>query len=113
VIDLQYSETSVLILRGVQTGVDRYNRPIYGPASQVTAECFWLPLSSTEDTAAAEQYMTGYRVQWPARFAAQIRGCDAIELPIGEFEVDGKPLVHPSMGALDGFVVANVKEVTG
>lgn len=112
-IDLQYSETSTLVLQGEKTGEDRYNRPIYGPPIRVVAECFWLPLSSSEDTVAAEQYMTGYRVQWPARYAAQIRGCDAIELPIGEFEVDGKPLVHPSMGALGGFVVANVKEVTG
>lgn len=108
-----YTQKSILVTRGPETGRDRYNKPIYGPDVRKEAPCWYTHRSATEDTTAGEQYVTGYLIQWPPEYLGLVRGSDTVELDIGVFEVIGQPVFQPSGFLVEGYVQANLEEVSG
>ena len=108
-----YNQASVLVLRGEEVGRDRYNRPIYGPPAEVPAPCWFTGRTASENTESAAQYLTDYLVQWPGRFHAQVAAADAVRLPMGTFELQGRPIYQPAGFITPDATVATVELVEG
>lgn len=108
-----FTETCAIERRGEQTGVDRYNQPVYGPPVGKAAPCWWEPLTTSEDILAAEQYTLMITIYLPLEYEAAVAGCDAIRVRGRTYEVQGRPQVQPSGFVVDGYVKALLKDVTG
>ena len=109
-----FTETVTLHLRGELTGTDRYGDPVYGPAQDVSSPAWWEPRVSSEDTAAAEQYVDGYWLYLPA--GAPLSGADAVTLHGVQgmrMEVVGQPGYQPGGFIVESFVKVAVRRVTG
>lgn len=66
--------------------------------------CMVEPLSTDEDNEHREAVMSGYRVTAPK--GADVLATDKIQLPDGDFEVDGEPARQPSAtGRLDHTII--------
>lgn len=108
-----FSETVVLVKRGEKIGTDRYGRPEYGPSTRTTSPAWFEPGTATEDIAAREQYVSGYKLYLPVD--ADLTGSDAVELPgvHGEFQVDGEVGYQPGGFVVEGYQVAALQRVEG
>ena len=92
-ISALFSQTCTIRRRGAQTGVDRYNQPIYGPPVETSAACWWEPLTTSEDILAAEQYTLMITLYLPLEAEADIDGADAVQVRGRTYEVQGRPQV--------------------
>lgn len=112
---MMFSETVTLRRATNEPGMDRYNRPLPGPSVDVDVEAWFEPRESSEDTAAAEQYVSGYWLYLPLAYAGALTAADAVILPhgLGEFEVKGQPGLQPSGVIVEGYVRAALDKVTG
>lgn len=110
---MMFSQECVIVSRGDQTGVDRYNKPIYGPSKRVPTPCWYETMDASEDIAAAEQYTTTIPLFLPLDYEQQVRGCDWIEVRGRTFNIIGKPQIQPSGFVVDGYVKVTAREVEG
>lgn len=108
-----FSQWCAIERRGVETGRDRYNQPIYGPAEVAEVPCWWEPVSTTEDIAAAEQYTLMINLYLPPQYRPVIEGCDAVTVHGRTYQVVGRPQVQPGGFVVDGYVKVLLEEVTG
>ena len=112
--DRMYTQSSVIVGRGPETGRDRYNKPVYGAPTRVEAPCWYTHQASSEDNTTGEQRVETYLIQWPPRFWEAVRGSDTVEVPpIGTFRVQGEPLYQPNGFAVQGYVRATLERATG
>ena len=112
--DRMYTEKSVIVARGPETGRDRYNQPVYGAPVRIEAPCWYTHQASTEDNATGPVYAESYLIQWPARYHDAVRGADTVEVPpIGTFTVAGEPLYQPAGFVVAGYVRATLERGSG
>ena len=108
-----FTESCTIERRGAQVGEDVYGEPIFAPATSANAPCWWEPMSTIEDIAAAEQYTLMITIYLPISFEAAIDGSDAVLVRGRRYEVKGRPQIQPSGFAVDGYVKVLLQEVTG
>lgn len=109
-----FTARATLHLRAEQTGEGRHGTPIYGPPTDVESPAWWEPRTSSEDTAAREQYVDGYWLYLPED--APVTGADAVTLHgvlDQRMEVDGQPGYQPGGFVVEGYIRVAVKRVSG
>ena len=106
-----FTGTAVLRSRGVVTGVDGYGNDLYGPGSDEPWPAWWEPRTSGEDTAAREQYVSGYWLYLP--LGAPLTAADVVVLAGVEYEVVGDPGAQPGGFVVEGYQLAALERVTG
>lgn len=106
-----FTEQVTLRTAGGIIGEDDYGDPIYGPPQQASVAAWWEPRGSSEDTAAAEQYVSGYWLYCP--LGTDLAGADVVILMGEEYQVIGQPGVQPGGYVIEGFIKAAVERVTG
>lgn len=106
-----FSHSVTLRKRGEKIGEDRYGVPEYGPPTDTVSDAWWEPRTSSEDTAAREQYTWGYWVYLPE--GTDLDGADLVVIDGVEYEVVGQPGRQPGGFIVDGFVKVAVERTTG
>jgi hypothetical protein len=101
---------------------DDYGNQVYGPANVSVVYGWYEPRTSGENTAAADQQISGYWVHLP--LDAPLAGADAVVLfgAVGDdgqlvggddYQVVGQPGRQPGGFLVKGFIKAAVEKVTG
>lgn len=109
------TQTATFIRRGSSVGVDDLGEPIYSPEAGVDVPAWYEPAGSSEDTAAAEQVVTGYTVYVPNWVRSEFAAADRVVLDFDpvEFEVVGEIGFVPDGFIAQGYCVARLERVQG
>lgn len=108
-----FTQTCTIRRRGDAVGEDRYHSQIFGPPVEVEAPCWWEPATTEENIISAEQYTLFVTAYLPLSYRAQVDGCDSISIDGRTYDLVGRPQIQPDGFAVEGYVKATLREVTG
>lgn len=112
---MMFTQTVTFIRRGAVSGHDDMGEPILGEDTAVDVPAWYEPAGSTEDTAAAQQVVTGFMVYTPQYVYDEFGTADAVLLDFdpSEYEIVGEIAWVPDGYIAPGHCMARVEKVRG